>query len=88
MDLDRFVRNTKFPTNEMMEDTLLKLHNECVSFNQLSTLTQEECEEIGLPAEAFEILITAAKVRDKNSFQWHRSIILTVPVWSNSYLCH
>jgi hypothetical protein len=68
MDLDKFLRNANFPTQEMMEDTLLKLQNESVGLDQLSTLTQDECEEIGLSADAFECLMTAVKVRVKHFF--------------------
>ena len=76
MDLDTFVRNTKFPTNEMMEDTLLKLNTEGIAVNQISSLTKDECEEIGLSAETLEILTNAVKdlkVRVKNFRTLHSS---------------
>ena len=63
MDLDSFIRSIKFPTQEMLEDTLLKLRNESIIMEQVSSLTKEECEEIGLSIGTFEILMTAVKVR-------------------------
>ena len=63
MDLDSFIRSIKFPTQEMLEDTLLKLRNESIVMDQVSSLTKDECEEIGLSMETHEILMNAVKVR-------------------------
>ncbi len=66
MDLDSFIRSIKFPTQEMLEDTLLKLQKEEIIMEQVSSLTEDECEEIGLSTETFEILMNAVKVRVGN----------------------
>ncbi len=66
MDLDSFIRSIKFPTQEMLEDTLLKLRNESIVMDQVSSLTKDECEEIGLSMETYEILMNAVKVRVEN----------------------
>jgi hypothetical protein len=56
-EMRKFLAALKFPSDEVMEDSLTKLVKEAVTANQLRLLTKDECEEIGLAEEATEIIL-------------------------------
>jgi hypothetical protein len=54
--MEKFLRTLQFPTPELLEDTIQKLHNECIALNQLQSLTSEEYEEIGVTLQAVQLI--------------------------------
>jgi hypothetical protein len=60
-DMRVFLEALKFPSAEIMEDSFQKLQKEALVVSQLRSLTKDECEEIGLVAEATDIILTVCE---------------------------
>jgi uncharacterized membrane protein YcaP (DUF421 family) len=57
-----YLTSFPFSSEEVFEDTVSKLEKEAVTVIQLKQLTQDECEEIGIAADAFKALLRSVEM--------------------------